>query len=213
MMEGHQNLLLWATMPGEGPHSPSAVTIFQLEIIKQILLAIERVIWKLRSVCTLSTCPKMIASDEWHFLCAPHADKPRDCAAIDYMKHTVDSTSSLLLALVNESPHLLQKQYPPIIRRLYRIYGHLYFHHPDIFKEEFVTCSRFYHFLKQFGLFKQDMMIIPEYVFGGTASDAKPAAPQVVGTIVDLRTITMQLSEEDEEDQESDITVNTGVDM
>jgi hypothetical protein len=139
----------------------------------------------------------MIASDEWHFLCAPHADKPRDCSAIDYMKHTIDSTTSLLLATKDNNP---SKNYYSILRRLYRIYGHLYFHHFEVFQREKMNCQKFYNFLKQWGLFKQDMMIIPESVFESVTVSQNANQGHTVpsiseGTVVDLSAIAMQLSE------------------
>ena len=170
----------------------------RFEIMKEIIVSVERVIYKLEKICTPEECPKMIASDEWHFLCAPHADKPRDCAAIDYMKHTVDSTCSLLLAIGSGDSVNFPKQFPSIIRRLYRIYGHIYFHHNRIFEEEFASAARFYFFLKKSGLFKQDMMIIPENVFEKDNHS---------GTIVDLRTIAIQLSQDDDEETTMDTTV------
>ena len=205
---GEEDLFVWARMPvGEDRVQ------FQFWVIKQIILAVERVIYKIEHLCTFETCPRMIASDEWHFLCAPHADKPRDCSAIDYMKHTVDSTTNCLLA--HSSYTVLHaatvhagglKQFPSIIRRLYRIYGHVYFHHVEIFNEEYVSCARFYHFLKQFGLFKSDMMIIPENVFQTNTNTCSP------GTIVDLRAVTIQLSlDEDEESSEGGLSVDTTV--
>ena len=196
---------------------PSLVaSTFQICVIKRILIGLDQdVISKLENVCTGLSCPKMIASDEWHFLCAPHADKPRDCSAIDYMKHTVDSCSSIML-LLDGKPHSLGvKQLHSIVRRLFRIYGHLYFHHPNFFKSVELHCGKFFLFLKQFALWKQDMGIIPEDVLlrisrsssersgSLSARQSLAKAPSIdlrsAGTIVDLRTVAMQLEEECEE--------------
>ena len=145
------------------------VSIFHYNVLREMILAIDRMDL-IRLDCN---CPKMIASDEWHFLCAPHSEKPRDCSALDYMKHTIDSTTSLLL-----SQPFVSKHYYSILRRLYRIYGHLYFHHYEIFKREKFHCIRFYLFLKEWGLFKQDMMIIPE--------SALAPDPIDINTVMDL---------------------------
>lgn len=181
----------WVVPPGL---SEAERQLFQFEVVKKILLAVERVISKLKLVCTPEDCPRMIASEEWHFLCAPHPEKPRDCAAIDYMKHTVDSTTSTLLLVGKNS---FGKQFPSIVRRLYRIYGHIYFHHNGVFEEEFSSAAKFFHFLKKSGMFKQDMMIIPESVF---------SLNKFGGTIVDLRTVAIQLSQEENEEEENDAT-------
>jgi len=177
---------------GEAMSQSAIVSEFQFAVIREIILALEGIDFSSLDC----KCPKMIASDEWHFLCAPHADKPRDCCAIDYMKHTIDSTSSLLLTTRENNP---SKNYYSILRRLYRIYGHLYFHHFEVFQREKVNSQKFYNFLKEWGLFKQDMMIIPESVFGNTAASSlihhSNSSSISEGTIVDLTTIAMQLSE------------------
>ena len=176
-------------------------SLFQRCVIRHILITIEREIFpNLPTVCSAETCPKMIASDEWHFLCAPHADKPRDCCAIDYMYHTVDSCSSTLLLMEGKSQSVAVKQYHSIVRRLFRIYGHIFFHHLDFFQKycekEF---GKFYLFLKNFGLWKSDMGIIPEDALIKITGGAPRVSPPVLkssGTIVDLRTVTMQLEED-----------------
>jgi hypothetical protein len=213
------------TFPAANPSTVAST--FQLCVIKNILITLNReVIFKLRDVCTPTTCPKMIASDEWHFLCAPHADKPRDCCAIDYMQHTVDSCSSTILLIEDKPPAVAAKQFHSIVRRLFRIYGHLYFHHQSFFKFVETECAKFFVFLKQFGLWKGDMVIIPEDVLnklsGGNLSEVPvkdrrtswsanrqslAKAPSIdlrsAGTIVDLRTVAMQLDEEFDEDTAS----------
>ena len=183
---------------------------YQLFMIKKILIDMDRlIISRLGNVCTPTTCPKMIASDEWHFLCAPHSDKPRDCCAIDYMKHTVDSCSSTLMVAVNGSQTSMSKQFNSIMRRIFRIFGHLYFHHSNFFKTVSNECIQIYLFLKEVGLWKTDMAIIPESVLDKLASSCNEDSGKSLspGTIVDLRTVTMQLSQEDDDDQKSDCTV------
>jgi hypothetical protein len=207
---------------------------FQMCVIRHILLTIEReILPKLMLLCTPETCPRMIASEEWHFLCAPHADKPRDCCAIDYMQHTVDSCSSTLLLVEGKQQSVAVKQYHSIVRRLFRIYGHVFFHHSEFFHENAeLECGKFFLFLKQFGLWKADMGIIPEAdlhkIVGSVGQDNFPqsdslrssgnnsarqsvlrAPPSVdvrsAGTIVDLRTVAMQL----EEDSEDNVSVGS----
>ncbi len=180
--------------PGSAdPGIASKSIVFQFCVVREMLLALESI-----DLMNLDcTCPKMTASDEWHFLCAPHPEKPRECCAIDYMKHTIDSATSLLLALGCQSQNVA-KHYHSVLRRLYRIYGHLYFHHNEVFEQQRFHCQRMYLFLKEWDLFKQDMMIIPESVFeGGGVTSKRSFSPKEAAdssTMVDLRSVTMQLS-------------------
>jgi hypothetical protein len=213
---------------------------FQMCVIRHILITIEReILPQLFPFCTPETCPRMIASEEWHFLCAPHADKPRDCCAIDYMQHTVDSCSSTLLLMEGKQQSVAVKQYHSIVRRLFRIYGHVFFHHSEFFhKFAELECGKFFLFLKQFGLWKADMGIIPESALvkierqvprdspnseesmnmgSASARQSVIKAPPTVdlrstGTIVDLRTVAMQLDEDNDDNQGvgSDRTVIIG---
>lgn len=192
--------------------------------MKDIIVQIDRVVIAelLREqICTPISCPRMIASEEWHFLCAPHAEKPKDCCAIDYMQHTVDSCASTLLLASEKPAGSASKQFNSISRRLFRIYGHIYHHHIEFFNKFEVSaeCAKFYMFIKNFGLWKSDMAIVPEEVLMSlVTSDKSTNIPRIlapitdsrpVGTIVDLREITMQLSQDEEsDDARSDQTVN-----
>jgi hypothetical protein len=155
--------------------------VFQFCVIREMMLSLENI-----DLASLACkCAKMTASDEWHFLCAPHPDKPRECSAVDYMKHTIDSATSLLLAVGCQTQNAT-KHYHSVLRRLYRIYGHLYFHHNEEFERQRFHCHRMYLFLKEWDLFKQDMMIIPESVF----DDSEPSVDVDTSTVVDLRSVT-----------------------
>lgn len=208
-------------------HAAAMTATFQLAAMKRIIVQIDRVVVSAlmhENICNPSTCPRMIASEEWHFLCAPHAEKPRDCCAVDYMQHTVDSCASTLLLASEKPAGTAMKQFNSISRRLFRIYGHVYHHHVEFFNRVDVSneCAKFFIFIKNFGLWKADMAIVPEDVLNSLTSSLKPsiisvkvAAPVVeqkaVGTIVDLRTVAMQLSlEEDSDDAKSDHTVILG---
>ena len=192
--------------------------------MKDIIVQIDRVVISelLREqICTPISCPRMIASEEWHFLCAPHAEKPKDCCAIDYMQHTVDSCASTLLLASEKPAGSASKQFNSISRRLFRIYGHIYHHHIEFFNKFEVSaeCAKFYMFIKNCGLWKSDMAIVPEEVLMSLVTSEKTTSiPRLlapitdsrpVGTIVDLREVTMQLSQDEEsDDARSDQTVN-----
>ena len=103
-------------------------------------------------------CSEMQATDEWHYLCAAHS-KPKDCRALDYMRHTIDGSIALLLSQPSFGKR--KEDSGPILRRLYRIYAHLYFHHREFFDKYEVECDRFVVFLKSGELVGADCFIIP----------------------------------------------------
>ena len=91
------------------------------------------------SACTLKSCPKMCVTSEFEFLCAAHKEN-RACCAIDYSVHTLEGTVSLLnskKAFPNKLDIGREKmpQFSTMLRRLYRILAHMYFHHERYFWE------------------------------------------------------------------------------
>merc|ERR1712226_1682569 len=69
--------------------------IWQYEHLRQFVIEFNLLLVALGDDCTPETCPKMTASNEWQYLCAAHR-KPQDCAALDYMTHTIDGATALL---------------------------------------------------------------------------------------------------------------------
>ena len=52
-----------------------------------------------------------------------------------------------------------------IVRRLYRLFSHTYFHHESVFisfENDRHLCARFTHFAKKFKMMSNDLFIIPE---------------------------------------------------
>jgi hypothetical protein len=96
----------------------------------------------------------MKATDEWLYLCASHKD-PQECSAIDYMTHTLDHAQSLIHNNKNFTsrvsiPQSAIKMLVAIVRRLYRLFTHVYFNHREIFQEfesEMHLCARFTMFV------------------------------------------------------------------
>ena len=111
----------------------------------------------------------MKATDMWLYLCACHA-KPQDCCAIDYMIHSLDNATSTLQNPKNfknrfEIPASSSKYLQSIVRRLYRLFSHCFFHHEDIFNEfesEMHLCKRFTYFAQQYKMMPEDLFIIPK---------------------------------------------------
>src|SRR5690348_8540152 len=71
-------------------------SLWLYESLRCLLAELGFLLAELQTQCTSSTCPRMVATDSWHFLCAAHAGvgadgkptPPRDCAAMDYCVHT-----------------------------------------------------------------------------------------------------------------------------
>jgi hypothetical protein len=111
----------------------------------------------------------MKATDEWLYLCASHK-APQECSAIDYMIHSLDNSTAIIHNNKNFNsrvsiPAASTKHLLSIVRRLYRLFTHTYFHHMDIFTEfenEMHLCARFSEFAKRFKMMSQDLFIIPE---------------------------------------------------
>lgn len=152
----------------------------------------------LQQECTRSSCPQMKAG-EWLYLCVAHGNdgamevctlpnqpsplysEARDlkqCCAIDYILHTVDSATALLnsprafpsryifgyllihlfavlinldifLPLIRLSiPQTSHRHFPSLARRLGRIFAHAYFHHREAFEQAEAESSLYARFLK-----------------------------------------------------------------
>ncbi|KAF4741417.1 MOB member 4, phocein, partial [Perkinsus olseni] len=78
------------------------------------------------------------------------------CCAIDYMVHTVDGSTNLILSSKNfpertKVPQASLKFIPTLYRRLYRIFGHLFHHHRAVFfkvEGQSRMCARFTQFVR-----------------------------------------------------------------
>ena len=111
----------------------------------------------------------MMVTDVWQYRCACHA-KTQDCCAIDYMIHSLDHATNALQDVKNFKDRTnvgesAQSHLQSIVRRLYRIFSHAYFHHePTFFEFEDKThaCERFTHFTKEHKMMSNDLYIIPK---------------------------------------------------
>jgi len=153
----------------ELPSSDTDPLIWQYEHLRQFVIEFNLLLVALGDECTPETCPKMTASNEWQYLCAAHR-KPQDCAAIDYMTHTIDGSTALLtnakhFALRTEVPPSNAKYFQSMARRLYRIFAHVYYHHRQIFDEieaDMHLCARFSHFVMRYRLMSPSMLLVPQ---------------------------------------------------
>eukprot|EP00747_Dinoflagellata_sp_TGD_P164620 gnl/TRDRNA2_/TRDRNA2_184799_c0_seq1.p1 gnl/TRDRNA2_/TRDRNA2_184799_c0~~gnl/TRDRNA2_/TRDRNA2_184799_c0_seq1.p1 ORF type:complete len:236 (-),score=51.03 gnl/TRDRNA2_/TRDRNA2_184799_c0_seq1:18-725(-) len=143
--------------------------VWQYEHLRQFVIEFNLLLVALGDECTPENCPKMTASNEWQYLCAAHR-KPQDCAAIDYMTHTIDGSTALLrnakhFASRREVSASNAKYFQSMARRLYRIFAHVYHHHRQIFDEleaEMHLCARFSHFVMQYRLMSPSMLLVPQ---------------------------------------------------
>ncbi|KAJ3218488.1 MOB member 4, phocein [Dinochytrium kinnereticum] len=142
--------------------------VWQYEHLRQLCLELNELAVLLGEICTKETCPEMKAG-EWQYLCAAH-DSPQTCSAIDYIIHTLDGATMLLNSpkyfpsriSIPESSH---KHYQNIARRLYRVFAHAWYQHPDVF-EEFENNTHLYsRFLvlavNRFKLVPEQLVTIP----------------------------------------------------
>ena len=111
----------------------------------------------------------MTAGPDYLFICAAHSDN-QGCSAIDYMIHALDNATAMIHNSNNFSSRIAIPQSSTshlmmIVRRLYRLFAHTYFHHRDIFEEfegEMHLCARFTHFARRFQMISAEHFLIPD---------------------------------------------------
>lgn len=89
------------------------------------------------------------------------------------MIHNIDQFTSILNNAKYFSsrvaiPETSLKKLEDIVRRLYRIFSHTYFHHLDVFGEfekEMHLCERFTEFIKKYEMMATKYIIIPSDAF------------------------------------------------
>jgi len=145
------------------------VNVWLYEQIRQFTLELNHFSVLFKDICNQNTCPKMKATDDWLFLCASHSSI-QECSAIDYFIHTLDSTSATLnseklFPKRMEIPPSSAKQFNSIVRRLYRLLAHAFYHHRELFNDfeaKTQLCKRFTQFGKDNGLLPKSAIIIKE---------------------------------------------------
>ncbi|KAI6654284.1 MOB-like protein phocein [Oopsacas minuta] len=138
------------------------------EHMRQICLQLNALSVHLQSCCIPTQCVNMQADGDEVYLCAVHK-KPKECSAIDYILHTLDGSCSILnntklfpsrVTVKSGSMQRLEST----ARRLYRIFGHAYYRHREVFdKYESQTkmCLRFTKFALKYDLLTMDSLTIP----------------------------------------------------
>ncbi|PIA13248.1 Mob1/phocein [Coemansia reversa NRRL 1564] len=138
------------------------------EHMRQICVELGYYLAQLYRECTERDCPIMRANDTT-FYCAGHGN-PRPCSAMGYSVHTLDYAVRLLSSgttfpdrsLIQDS---CMKHFQSMVRRLYRIFAHTYFHHREFFeRQESATYlyARFVRLARKYELAPESQIIIPD---------------------------------------------------
>lgn len=146
------------------------IAVWKIEHLRQFILETNLLVVQLQGICTKQSCPKMKAIDDYIYACVhPPNNIVHECCAIDYMIHNLDQFTSTLnnskyfpsRVTINSSA---MKHVDSIVRRLYRIYSHTYYHHLEIFNDfekEMHLCERFTEFMKKYQMINTKDLIIP----------------------------------------------------
>jgi len=157
--------------------------VWILEHLRRFLCELNLLTVYLDDECNIDTCPKMCATNDWEFLCAAHVE-PKKCCAMDYIVHTLVGFISLLsnpqhfpsrTKVTAESA----KYFSSVVRRLYRVFAHAYYHHRsafDKFEAKTHLTERFIQFSLKFGLMA-DNQLSPAIDLGNTTAGGTAAAP------------------------------------
>ncbi|EFO15553.2 mps one binder kinase activator-like 4 [Loa loa] len=142
--------------------------VWKYEHVRQFCMQLNGLTLLLQDECKPDVCMQMTATEQWIFLCAAHKN-PKECSAIDYTRHTLDGAAALLNSNKYFPSRISIKESSiakigSVCRRIYRIFSHAYFHHPELF-ENFETethlCRRFTVFVKKYNLMANEHLIVP----------------------------------------------------
>uniref|UniRef100_A0A0R3RLZ7 MOB-like protein phocein n=1 Tax=Elaeophora elaphi TaxID=1147741 RepID=A0A0R3RLZ7_9BILA len=142
--------------------------VWKYEHVRQFCMQLNGLTLLLQDECKPDVCVQMTATEQWIFLCAAHKN-PKECSAIDYTRHTLDGAAALLNSNKYFPSRVSIKESSiakigSVCRRIYRIFSHAYFHHPELF-EKFETethlCRRFTVFVKKYNLMANEHLIVP----------------------------------------------------
>ncbi|KAJ2095994.1 hypothetical protein GGI09_004591, partial [Coemansia sp. S100] len=137
------------------------------EHMRQICVELGFYLTSLHSECT-QACPVMRASETTYY-CAGHG-RPRPCSAMGYSIHTLDYAVRQLSSAASFPDRVRVaessvKHFQSMVRRLYRVFAHAYFHHREVFeRQESTTClyARFVRLARKYELTPESLIIIPE---------------------------------------------------
>lgn len=143
--------------------------VWLYEHLRRIPIDLAPLIAYLLPMCTRQSCPEMKAG-EWLYLCVAHeGGQATDCCAIDYILHTLDTTTAILNTTENfpsrlSVPPASLAHFPSHFRRLSRIFAHAYFHHREAFQlaeNENSLYARFALLCDKYKMVEQGLLPIP----------------------------------------------------
>ncbi|VDM92448.1 unnamed protein product [Onchocerca ochengi] len=142
--------------------------VWKYEHVRQFCMQLNGLTLLLQDECKPDVCVQMTATEQWIFLCAAHKN-PKECSAIDYTRHTLDGAAALLNSNKYFPSRVSIKESSiakigSVCRRIYRIFSHAYFHHPELFEKfetETFLCRRFTVFVKKYNLMANEHLIVP----------------------------------------------------
>ncbi|WRT64779.1 uncharacterized protein IL334_001713 [Kwoniella shivajii] len=188
------------------------------EHLRRIPIDLTTLINHLLPICNQTTCPEMKAH-EWLYLCSAHGGGAESCSAIDYILHTLDSTTALLNSSQNfpsrmQIPQSSVSHFPSLFRRLSRIFSHAYFHHREAFslaEGETSLYARFVGLCEKYELVGNSLLPIPrdvinEFTNSQTDQDQEIEREQdgIKGTNEDDEDAEVEEDEEEEDDDDDD---------
>ncbi|KAI7821271.1 Mob1/phocein [Kickxella alabastrina] len=127
------------------------------EHLRQLCIELGFYLTHLHADCTEKTCPIMCAQ-EMTYYCAGHGS-PRPCSAMGYSVHTLDYAVRQLAVGAG------MKHFQSMVRRLYRIFAHVYFHHREVFESQESARGVYAWFVavvRKYELSPESLIIIPE---------------------------------------------------
>ncbi|KAJ2763591.1 hypothetical protein IWQ56_004798, partial [Coemansia nantahalensis] len=135
------------------------------EHMRQICIEMGLYVAQIHKECTEQTCPSMQANGQ-PFYCAAHG-RPRTCSAVGYAVHTLDYTMRHLSSALPDggTGDAAQKHFQSMMRRLYRIFAHAYFHHREFFERQEAASGLFARFVRlgrKHALLPESQLIIPD---------------------------------------------------
>eukprot|EP01130_Rhizamoeba_saxonica_P004455 TRINITY_DN1819_c0_g1_i1.p1 TRINITY_DN1819_c0_g1~~TRINITY_DN1819_c0_g1_i1.p1 ORF type:complete len:158 (-),score=35.30 TRINITY_DN1819_c0_g1_i1:36-509(-) len=135
-----------------------------------------KIVYGVGDYCTAETCPHMTAnsnkgdSRETFFYWVEHGEKAaQDLSAVDYIQKLFDYVTrtiedETIFPIDGDFPRDFLKTVKIILKRLFRVYAHIYYKHLDAFREmgaeDYLHTSfkHFYFFVTEFDLVKDSAM-------------------------------------------------------
>ncbi|WWC67934.1 uncharacterized protein I206_101853 [Kwoniella pini CBS 10737] len=188
------------SMGGKAPDR----NVWIYEHLRRIPIDLTPLLTALLPICTRETCPDMKAH-EWLYLCSAHGGGAESCSAIDYILHTLDSTTALLNSSQNfpsrmQIPPSSVSHFPSLFRRLSRIFSHAYFHHREVFQlseGETSLYARFVGLCEKYELVGSSLLPIPRDVIGSNLNHQEESSEEEEED-------HDEIDEEEDEDEEED---------